>query len=250
MVVPFTLVPCCSVGMYYSLKLVFSFFFQLEFPVMFVVERLQCIRGNAVSRTDGCCIPSVISCNVSIFRDLEQHLCVLGLCCKALDVHPWMLGPAHYGRYLNKNIHENLSGIGYRSTLAHMLLMPAKQMSASKCVIGTQDNVLDPSTYMFWLYFVEYWIYMLEFFLLPIVHDKDVNWLSIVLIFLLYNRNLWYVWLIAQHVYVFGLCPPALEQHQRMFGLVRKRFGAKHTHYWFLFGSTRSLCCFIVQCSL
>jgi len=102
MVVPFTLVPCCSVGMYYSLKLVFSFFFHLEFPVMFVVERLQCIRGNAVSRTDGCCIHSVISCNVSIFRDLEQHLCVLGLCCKALDVHPWMLGPAHHGLCLNR----------------------------------------------------------------------------------------------------------------------------------------------------
>jgi len=97
-VVPFTSSLCCSVGMYCSCNFLFSFSFQLEFPVMFVVERLQCNNGTAVKRIFGCCIPSVIICNVSIFRDLEQHLCVLGMCLMALDGHPWMLRPVHDGR--------------------------------------------------------------------------------------------------------------------------------------------------------
>jgi len=144
-------------------------------------------------------------------------------------------------------VNEKLSRIGNRSTLAHMLLRPAKQMHASTRVIGTQDHVLGPSTYMFWLYFAKYWVYMLDFFLLPIIHDKDANWLSAVLISLLYICHRWFVWFIAQHVCVLGLCPPAFEQHRRMLGLVRKGLGTKNTQHWFLFGSTRSLCCFFVQ---
>ena len=67
------------------------------FPVMFVVDRVQCITSHAVNCIYGCCTPSVIICNSSFIRALEQHYCVLGLCLMALDVHPWMLRPAHYG---------------------------------------------------------------------------------------------------------------------------------------------------------
>ena len=76
-------------------------------PVMFVVERLQCNNGNVVRRIFGICIPSVIICNVCILRDLYEHLCVIGMCLMALDGHPWMLRPAHYGRYLPKGILES-----------------------------------------------------------------------------------------------------------------------------------------------
>jgi len=147
-------------------------------------------------------------------------------------------------------VNENLSWFGNPSTLAHMVMSPAKQMHASTRVVGTQDHVLGPSTYIFWLYFAKFWVYMLEFFLLPIVHDKDVNWLSVVLITLLYNCHCWSVWLIVQHVYVLGLCPPALEQHRRMLGLVRTGLGTKILTIGISFGSTRSLCCFIIQFSL
>ena len=69
----------------------------LALKVMLVVDRVQCLDSNSVNCIPGCCTPSVISCNSSIIRILEQHLCVLGLCLMALELHPWMPSPAHYG---------------------------------------------------------------------------------------------------------------------------------------------------------
>jgi len=147
-------------------------------------------------------------------------------------------------------VNENLSWIVNCSTLARMLMRPAKQLYARTRVVGTQDHVLGTSTYKFWLYFAKFWVYLLEIFLPPIVHDKDVNWLSVVLISFLYNCHSWIVWSIVQHFYVLGLCHPALEQHRRMLGLVVKGLRTKMLNFGMLFGNTRSLCCFIVQLSL
>ena len=97
----FTSSLCYSVGMYCSCNVLFSFSVCLESPVMFVIGRLQCNNDTVVSSIFGCCIPSFIICNVSFFRDLEQHLCVrgmclmaLGPCLMALEQHRRMLGIA------------------------------------------------------------------------------------------------------------------------------------------------------------
>ena len=90
---------CCSVDMYCPCTLLFSFSFRLESPDMFV-GRFQCNNGIVVRSIFGCCIP----CNANIFRDLEQHLCVLGMyllvlgpCLMALGQHRIMLGIACRG---------------------------------------------------------------------------------------------------------------------------------------------------------
>ena len=69
----------------------------LVLQVMLVVDQVQCIDSHSVNCIPGCCTPSGISCNSSIIRILEQHLCVLGLCLMALELHLWMPSPAHYG---------------------------------------------------------------------------------------------------------------------------------------------------------
>ena len=84
----FTLMFIFSLGMYCS--------------DMIVVERMQCVNDNAVKYLYGCFIPSFIICNANCLRDSEQHICVLGLCLMALDVHPRMLGQAHQGHCLNR----------------------------------------------------------------------------------------------------------------------------------------------------
>jgi len=78
-IVSYTSLLCCLVGMYFPCTLSFSFSFQLEFTSLFVVERLQC-NNRAVVR----CIFAFIICDVTILTDLEQHLCVLGMCLMTL----------------------------------------------------------------------------------------------------------------------------------------------------------------------
>jgi len=83
--------------MYYFFNVMFSFSFQTELTVLFVVARVPCITSHTVTCIYGCCIPSVIICHSSSIRVVEPHYCVLGLCSMALDAHPWMLSPAHDG---------------------------------------------------------------------------------------------------------------------------------------------------------
>ena len=87
----------CPVIMYCSFNVMCSFYFQMALPVLFVVDRVRCITSHPVTGIYGCRTPSVVICNSSSIRVLEQHYCVLGLCSMALDVHPWMLSPAHDG---------------------------------------------------------------------------------------------------------------------------------------------------------
>jgi len=124
------------------------------------------------------------------------------------------------------------------------------QPQASKRVIGKQDQVLGNSTFMLWLYFDMYWVYMIDFFLLPIVLDKVVNRLSEVLSYLFYACSLWFVWFVAQYGCVLGPCLTALEQHRSMLGLARRGLGIKNNQHWTFFGVTRAMCCSTVQCSL
>jgi len=87
----------CTVVMYCSFNVMFSFYFQVELLVMFVVDRIHCITSHLVTYIHGCCIPSITICYCSTIRVMEQHFRVLGLCSMALDEHPWMLSPAHDG---------------------------------------------------------------------------------------------------------------------------------------------------------
>jgi len=144
-VVPFTSSLCCLVGMYCSCILLFSFSFHLEFPVMFVVGRLQCNNGNAVRRIFGCCIPSVIICNVCIFRVLEQHLCVLGMCLMALDVHPWMLRPTHYGCCFDRYIAFRQF---YRLQLSALLTISSAVTSLLTLCLGCRLATLLVTSYI------------------------------------------------------------------------------------------------------
>ena len=87
----------CHIVMYWSFDVMISSSSQMAFQVMFVVGRVQSIDSHPVNCIFGCCTPSVILCNSSFIKVLEQHFRVLGLCIMALDVHPRMLSPAHYG---------------------------------------------------------------------------------------------------------------------------------------------------------
>ena len=80
----------CTVVMYCSFNVMFSFYFQMALPVMFVVDRVQCITSHPVTCIYGCRTPSIILYNSSFIRVLEQHYRVLGLCSMALS-------PAHDG---------------------------------------------------------------------------------------------------------------------------------------------------------
>jgi len=76
----------------------FRFSFHLAFPVMVVVDRVQCTIGHVVNRIYGCCTPSK-SCNRCFVSDFEQHLSVLGPCLMALDMHLRVLGQVYAGPY-------------------------------------------------------------------------------------------------------------------------------------------------------
>jgi len=99
------------------------------------------------------------------------------------------------------------------------------QLQASKCVNGQEDQVLGNSTFMFWLYFDMYWVYMIAFLPSSIVLNQAVNWSSEVLSYLFYDCSLWFDWFVAQHGYVLGLCLMTLEQHHPMLGLARRGLG-------------------------
>jgi len=93
----FRLSSSCSVTMYCSFNAMFRFSFHIAFPIMVVADRVPCTIGHVVNCIYGWSTPSVLLCNFSFIRMLEQHSCVLGSCLMALDVHPWMFRPAHYG---------------------------------------------------------------------------------------------------------------------------------------------------------
>ena len=153
-IVSFTSSYCCSVGMSCSCTLLFSFSLRLESLVMFVVGRLQCNNGTVVRSIFGCCIPSFIGCYVSFFKDLEKHLCVLGMylmtigpCLMALEQHRRMLGIARRGpglcltalewhRLMAATAREGLDqcgGCGYCDKLLKRLLLWLL-LWASRCV--------------------------------------------------------------------------------------------------------------------
>ena len=92
----------CIVIMYCSFNVMCSLYFLMALSIMFVVYRVRCIISHPVTCIYGCRIPSIIICNFSAFRVLEQHYSVLGLCSMALDGHPWMLRPTHDGCCLIK----------------------------------------------------------------------------------------------------------------------------------------------------
>jgi len=138
-------------------------------------------------------------------------------------------------------VKENMSWIGNQSLPVYILLRPEMQMQGSTRVIGKQDQVLGNSTFMFWLYFDKYWVYMINLFLLSFVLDKAVNWLSAVLSYLFYDCSLWSVWFVAQHDCVLGLCLTALEQHRRMLGLAHRGLGITKNQPWTIFGNTRAM---------
>ena len=83
--------------MHCSFNVMFRFFFSYSVPGYGCSWPNTLYIGHVVNRFYGWYIPSVIICTTSFIRVLEQHSCVLGLCLMALDVHPWMLRPAHYG---------------------------------------------------------------------------------------------------------------------------------------------------------
>ena len=82
---------------YWSFDLMINVPSQMALKVMLVFNQIQCIDSQPETCISGCCTPSIISCNFSVIWILEQHLCVLGLCLMALELHPWMPSPAHYG---------------------------------------------------------------------------------------------------------------------------------------------------------
>ena len=82
--VPLTSSLCSSVGIYFPCTSSFRLSFQLELIISSVVEQLKYNSGTVGSCIFGRCIPAFIICNVNIFRDLEQHLCVLGMCLMTL----------------------------------------------------------------------------------------------------------------------------------------------------------------------
>ena len=71
---------------------------------MVVLERLQVVDDEAVTYLCGVSIHSLIKSNICSLWASEQHLCVLGMCLRALDVHHMMYGQVHQGSCLN-NIH-------------------------------------------------------------------------------------------------------------------------------------------------
>ena len=82
---------------YWSFDVIIKVPSQMALKVLLVFILIQCIVSHPETCISGCCTPSIISCNFSVIRMLEQHLCVLGLCLMALELHPWMPRPAHYG---------------------------------------------------------------------------------------------------------------------------------------------------------
>jgi len=81
--------------MYWSFDVMVTFSSQMTIQVMIVVAQVLCIDSRPLNCIPGCCTPLAISCNFSIV--LEQHICVLGLCRMALQMHHWMPSPAQYG---------------------------------------------------------------------------------------------------------------------------------------------------------
>ena len=186
-IVSFTSSLCCSVDMYCPCTLLFSFSFRLESPDMFV-GRFQCNNGTVVRSIFGCCIPSFIICNVNIFRDLEQHLCVLGMyllvlgpCLMALEQHRRMLGIACRGPGL------------CRTALAWHRLMAVYTHEGFDQCDGCRYCVNLIFQLLFWLLLIK-------------------------------KCNHYFVSILEQHIRVLGPCYKALDQHLRMLGPVFARF--------------------------
>jgi len=102
---------------------------------------------------------------------------------------------------------------GTRSFPSFKLLRAEMKLEASKRVFGMQDQVLGTYTLMLWFWFSMYWLYMIEFLHLQFVIDVAVNWLSESFSYLIRNCSIWYVWFVAQHWWVLGMCLMALELH-------------------------------------
>jgi len=109
-------------------------------------------------------------------------------------------------------------GYGSRSRL--------RPLQASNRVNGLQDQVLNHSTFIVWLYFDMCRVYMIALFPLSIVLIQVVNWFYEILGYLLYGCSLCFEWFVAQHDCVLGPCHTALEQHLPMLGLARRGAGS------------------------
>ena len=103
--------------------------------------------------------------------------------------------------------------------MANMRLEDSKSATAVQVSLrGTQTLVID-------LLFGLYCLTMMACFLLQFVADVNVNWYYECIIHLIPNCNICFVWIVAQHYCVLGLCLTALEWHRMMLGYAHRGLG-------------------------
>ena len=71
--------------------------FRMYWTNMIVLERMHFVDDEADNYLGGVIIHLCTNCNICFS---EQHLCVLGMCLMALDLHHRMHGPVHQGHCL------------------------------------------------------------------------------------------------------------------------------------------------------
>jgi len=84
-----------STADYFILLIVFSF--GMYWTNLIVLERMYFVGDEAEISLGGVIIHLFTNCNICFS---EQHLCVLGMCLRALDVQHRMYGSVHQGRCL------------------------------------------------------------------------------------------------------------------------------------------------------
>uniref|UniRef100_A0A7C9ALD4 Uncharacterized protein n=1 Tax=Opuntia streptacantha TaxID=393608 RepID=A0A7C9ALD4_OPUST len=131
------------------------------------------------------------------------------------------------GTCSNLMVHDSLM---FNTPFAYGSRSRLRPIQASNRVNGMQDQVLNHSTFIVWLYFDMSRVYVLAPFQLSIVLIQVVNWLYKILGYLLYGCNFCFEWFVAQHDCVLGPCHTALEQHLPVLGLARRGPGSIYLH--------------------
>ena len=80
------------------------------------------------------------------------------------------------------------------------------RLEASKRVFGTHDNTLGPSTLMLGFTFGMYWLNLIAFAQHHFVNVDAVKWFYEFTIHSIRKCSICFVWIVAQHCYVLGLC--------------------------------------------
>ena len=92
-------------------------------------------------------------------------------------------------------------------SLPYLHVLRAKtRLEASKGVFGTHDNTLGPSTLMLGFTFGMYWLNLIAFVQPHFVNVDGVKWFYEFTIHSICKCSICFVWIIAQHCYVLGLC--------------------------------------------